>query len=291
MIYGYVRVSTHAQEDGSSLDAQRDIISRWCEKELGGVPDRVFVDGGVSAWKYCLPERPGGLELYRHLKKGDVVVVTAIDRAFRNARDALNCAHDWDKLGVDYQFTQLGKAEGFVKELMITMLAIVAKMESNRKSERQKESIRYLHSVGRYHTGNPPKGTKIVKRNIKGGKKGSYLVICKKSLTKAAKIKFLNRVRGWTQEQIAMTITRWIDPSWTPTKLRMTRGWPFNQSQVSYWMTVPENLKEKHPSHYEEASQFMEAKLAELARDNYMIDHKPPKLINLKSFDYEPVKL
>ena len=71
MLVGYARVSTSGQD----LAAQRDGIH-----SLGVDPENVHVDHGMTGTNR---ERPGLREALAAVRKGDVLVVTKLDRLAR----------------------------------------------------------------------------------------------------------------------------------------------------------------------------------------------------------------
>lgn len=89
--YGYIRVSTGDQADGGvSLPAQQEIIQQEYWKLHAKTPFdsfRVFCDAGVSAFTKNLKARPEGSQLIASCKPEDCVIITRLDRAFRNAGD------------------------------------------------------------------------------------------------------------------------------------------------------------------------------------------------------------
>jgi hypothetical protein len=92
--YAYIRVS-HAEqvESGLSLTAQeQDCRNYWANRlQPKGVEwARLIADEAVSAFKHPLATRKGGRELIGSLHRGDHVIMTRFDRAFRNMRDFLN---------------------------------------------------------------------------------------------------------------------------------------------------------------------------------------------------------
>jgi DNA invertase Pin-like site-specific DNA recombinase len=75
MIYGYARVST----DGQSVDAQvKQLRAAGCEKIF-----RETASGARS-------DRAGLRRALDHIGKGDVLIVTRLDRRARSTRDLLN---------------------------------------------------------------------------------------------------------------------------------------------------------------------------------------------------------
>ena len=84
---GYVRVSTEEQVDGRSLDAQRNEIERYCERE-GFTLVGFYADEGVSAHTDKIDKRPQMAALLREAERRsfDVVLVHTLDRWARNIR-------------------------------------------------------------------------------------------------------------------------------------------------------------------------------------------------------------
>ncbi len=76
---GYIRVSTDKQEN--SPETQAKILRDWAAK-LGHPIDLVY-DKHISAAKMDFEKRPGGRELLRRLRPGDVMVAVRLDRLFR----------------------------------------------------------------------------------------------------------------------------------------------------------------------------------------------------------------
>jgi DNA invertase Pin-like site-specific DNA recombinase len=136
--YGYTRVSTAAQTDGTSLDEQRkrtEGVAQVCGLQL----ERVFSDEAVSG-SVALDDRPAGRELVKVLRAGDTVVVAKLDRAFRDASDALTRADAWKRAGVKLILCDLGcdpvnNGSG-VSRMMFGMLALFAEFERARIAER-----------------------------------------------------------------------------------------------------------------------------------------------------------
>lgn len=87
---GYCRVSTDEQVvDGFSLDTQEREIKEYCKNNNIELL-RVYVDSGVSAFKFPLCERPEGKFVFEHLVNSDVDCIVSIsnDRMFRQVGDA-----------------------------------------------------------------------------------------------------------------------------------------------------------------------------------------------------------
>jgi DNA invertase Pin-like site-specific DNA recombinase len=80
---GYVRVSTRKQEAGVSLDTQRDAMREYAAEHAQTLTLYEDVESGRNV------NRPAYLRLLSDLRPGDVVLVWKLDRAGRNAEEAL----------------------------------------------------------------------------------------------------------------------------------------------------------------------------------------------------------
>jgi DNA invertase Pin-like site-specific DNA recombinase len=116
MIYGYARVST----DGQSLAAQdAQLHAAGCAKIYAEK-----ISGARS-------DRPELAHALRTLKKGDVLVVTRLDRLARSTRDLLNTLDEIAKRGAGFKslhdtWADTTSAHG---RLMVTILAGLAEFE------------------------------------------------------------------------------------------------------------------------------------------------------------------
>jgi DNA invertase Pin-like site-specific DNA recombinase len=162
--YGYLRVSTaeQAADDRSSLEAQRRKIEAVAQlADL--ILDRVFEEPGVSGGK-PLAERPSGSELTRILMKGDTLIVAKLDRAFRNAADALAMAEQWKRRGIDLIIADMGSepvTHNGVSKMFFGMLALVAEFERERIKERLAEGRSGKKAKGGHVGGTAPFGYRV----------------------------------------------------------------------------------------------------------------------------------
>ena len=160
-VYGYVRVSTteQAADDRSSLDTQRRKIT--AAAELAGVAlDEFIEEPGVSGSK-PLADRPEGGPLLARLVKGDVLIVAKLDRAFRNASDALATAERLKASKVDLIIADMGSeavTQNGVSRMFFGMLALVAEFERERIRERSAEGREAKRLAGGHIGGSTPFG-------------------------------------------------------------------------------------------------------------------------------------
>jgi len=135
----YVRVST----DDQTTEAQRHAISqRFHVSEW-------FSDEATSGATKAM-QREGFKALHAYARKGDTVVVAAIDRLGRDTIDVLETVEALKAKGV----TVVSMREGFdlsspVGKAMLTMLAAVAELERANIKARQMAGIEQARALGK----------------------------------------------------------------------------------------------------------------------------------------------
>jgi DNA invertase Pin-like site-specific DNA recombinase len=160
-VYGYIRVSTTEQagDDRTSLDTQRHKIS--AAAELSGVSvDQFIEEPGVSG-SLPMAARPEGGPLLDRLAKGDVLICAKLDRAFRNAADALATAERLKARKVDLIVADMGSepvTQNGVSRMFFGMLALVAEFERDRIKERSAEGRTAKRRDGGHIGGSAPFG-------------------------------------------------------------------------------------------------------------------------------------
>ena len=162
-VFGYSRVSTLEQaDDGASLAAQEQQITGYALMK-GWPSPTVFFDRAVSG-SVPLAERPEGQRLLAAAGKGDAIVTTKLDRAFRSASDALHVMEALKARGVSLHMIDLGGdvTGNGISKMVFTILAAVAEAERERIRERIKDAKRYLTSQGIFSGGKRPFGFAIV---------------------------------------------------------------------------------------------------------------------------------
>jgi len=136
MKFGYARVSTSEQ----SLENQISNLKKsGCEK--------IFTD--IVSGKR--ESKPGFSEMVSHLREGDVVVVTSIDRMGRSTRHLLRMLETWQNDGVNLQVLSMDLDTRTTSgKLMFTILAALAESERNLIVERTKKGLEGARSRGRF---------------------------------------------------------------------------------------------------------------------------------------------
>lgn len=143
-VISYLRVSTADQ----SIENQRALISK------SYAIDDEFTDEAVSG-ATTAASRNGWQECLRYLRKGDVLVVVAIDRLGRSAVDVLSTVEQLQARGVSI----VSLREGFdlstpVGKMMLTMMAGFAQMERSVMAERREAGMARARAEGK-HMGRP----------------------------------------------------------------------------------------------------------------------------------------
>lgn len=138
-VIGYLRVSTGDQ----SVEAQRHSISQT------HIVDEWFSDEGVSGAIKAL-ERPGFGELFKFVRKGDTLIVPAVDRLGRDTIDVLTTVEALLNKGLSV----VSLREGFdlstpMGKAMLTMLAAVAELERSNIKARQMAGIARAKAEGK----------------------------------------------------------------------------------------------------------------------------------------------
>ena len=164
----YDRVSTELQvENGLSLDTQRELLTDYALSHGYEIVD-YYADEGITARKK-LQNRRDFQRLLNDVQhdKIDLVLVTKLDRWFRNVRDYHNTQAileehhcNWKTILEDYDTST---ADG---QLKINIMLAVAQNESDRTSERIKVVFEHKRRNGEHITGKPPFGYMAVNKKL-----------------------------------------------------------------------------------------------------------------------------
>lgn len=145
MIHGYARVSTDGQSVAAQVSALQDAGAAkvWRETASGAQTDRAQLRRAVTA-----------------LDKGDVLMVTRLDRLARSTRDLLNTMAQITGKGAGFRSLADTWADTTTSHgrLMLTMLAGLAEFERELIRARTTEGRKRAKERGQ-HMGRPPKLT------------------------------------------------------------------------------------------------------------------------------------
>lgn len=151
----YIRVSTEEQHiNGLSLPAQKKVLTEYAESN-GYIIVDYYADEGISARK-SMKYRKDLLRLLDDVKRDkiDMILVTKLDRWFRNIKDyniteeILQAHHCyWKTIFENYDSST---ANG---QMVINIMLSVNQAECDRTSERIKAVLNYKRSIGEVTSG------------------------------------------------------------------------------------------------------------------------------------------
>ena len=141
MIYGYLRVSTEAQD----LASQKVGIDSYCEKN--NITISQWVEEKVSGVKEIKSRRLGFLQ--SRLRKGDILIVSEISRLGRSSLMILSLVEKLFKRGVTMIFIKQGltldaneaNLQSMMSKMFVCFSALYAEMERELMKGRVKEGI------------------------------------------------------------------------------------------------------------------------------------------------------
>jgi DNA invertase Pin-like site-specific DNA recombinase len=155
----YVRISVD-RDNETSTETQEERVRAYCTAHGWQIVD-VVVEPGRSAYKSSRSTRPGFRRVMGLVSTGaaDVLVVWKLDRIARNTIDTLQLVEELS--GYDARLVSV--TEHFDTstpsgEMTLTVLAALAKMESDTKSERVEAWQDHRRSTGATPTGHRPFG-------------------------------------------------------------------------------------------------------------------------------------
>src|SRR5208282_1591755 len=167
MILGYCRVSTveQAADNRTSLDEQERIIRGIAMvRGIDKMDVTIYKDPGISG-AVPLRFRPEGKKLLDEMKEGDVVVASKLDRMFRAASDALQCAERMKEAGVQLILVDMGAdpvtGNGMAK-CFFTMAAAFAELERSTIAERMANGKAAKKAKGGHTGGEAAYGLRII---------------------------------------------------------------------------------------------------------------------------------
>jgi DNA invertase Pin-like site-specific DNA recombinase len=146
-LIGYARVSTKQQ---STDRQQADLLAAGVRR------DDLYVDHGVSGAQASRPQFNRALEA---LIDGDTLVITTLDRLGRSTQNMLAFADELRKRGAGLRVLNLGGGDVDTStpmgSMLFTIMAALAQMEHEIKSERVTDSISKRRAAGQNLGGRP----------------------------------------------------------------------------------------------------------------------------------------
>lgn len=159
----YVRVSTEMQVDGFSLDAQKNTLKRFAERE-GMIIKEIYEDAGKSG--KSIEGRPAFRKLLNDIENGleiDFVLVYKLSRFGRNAADILTSL----ELIQSYDINLIATEEGIDSsqtsgKLLISVLSAVSEIERENILEQTMNGRKEKARQGGWNGGFAPYGYTLV---------------------------------------------------------------------------------------------------------------------------------
>ena len=149
-VHSYLRVST--SDRGQTVENQRHAIIAGTNYKT----DFWWADEGVSG-SIPAKQRPAFSMMLASVKKGDICIVTALDRLGRDAEDILNTVNTFERMGVGVCILALGSTDitSVMGKAFVVMLSGLAEMERNAIKERTLNAMARVKSDGIF-VGRPP---------------------------------------------------------------------------------------------------------------------------------------
>lgn len=149
MKFGYIRVSTRKQaRDGNSLEAQRDALT-------AAGAEKIYTD----AFTGTKMERPEWDKLRAQLRRGDVLIVTKLDRLARSVSQASGLITEIIDEGITINVLNLGiLSNDSVNTLLRNVLLSFAQFERDMIVQRTQEGKAVARATDPdFREGRPPK--------------------------------------------------------------------------------------------------------------------------------------
>jgi len=153
-VAAYARVSTLMEEQEESYETQRkyyeDLIQKNPEWEFAGV----YADKGITGTSAV--KRPDFMRMIEaaHRREIDIILCKSISRFSRNVLDTQRYVHELKSIQVEVRFEKEGiSSYDTSADLIFSVLANAAEMESRSISENVKWGIRKRQEAGTYRVG------------------------------------------------------------------------------------------------------------------------------------------
>jgi putative DNA-invertase from lambdoid prophage Rac len=162
IVHAYTRVSSIEQADGGySLGQQEHLLTLHAKLRYPDREFRLWTDAGVSG-SIPLANRRAGGGLVAALRAGDILIVSRLDRIFRNMLDALNQVERFTKHEIAFIALDLGEGPigqiDSAEQLRFHLLSAAAEFERSRVRERLTDSLEARRCAGKPLGSNAPFG-------------------------------------------------------------------------------------------------------------------------------------
>ena len=197
-VSAYCRVSTEEESQGSSYETQRDFFENEIRSHPGWMLAGVYGDYARTGTQ--VEGRTGFQKMMRRAEQGciDYIIAKSISRFSRSTSDTLFSLRELSSLGVGVYFIEQGlDTLGGYGDLILSLLATIAEMESESISENVKTTL----------TGMNAKGTPLQRASYGYAKDGKEWVI---NPTEALRVKlaYLMAANGYAFSEIATRLNQ-----------------------------------------------------------------------------------
>lgn len=148
VIYGYARVSTKGQaRDGNSLEAQtKELLSNGASEVIS------------DAYTGSVMDRPELERLLKRLKKGDILMVTKLDRIARSLTQGIELINGLIERGIRVHVLNMGVMDNSpTGQLIRNVMLAFAEFERNMIMQRTREGKQIARTKEGYREGRPKK--------------------------------------------------------------------------------------------------------------------------------------
>ncbi len=153
----YLRVSTHKQVDGASLETQQFLCQEWASRN-NVLVEKIYHDDGVSAKTLDRPAMKEMLSDFEASRNQISYLITyQTDRLTRSAVDFFALRAKLSLLGVEYKNINSSLDENLNDELVQSLEAVIANHDNRLKSARVKENMKRQAKEG-YRMSKAPLG-------------------------------------------------------------------------------------------------------------------------------------
>ena len=145
--------------------------------------------------------------MFSNLQRGDVLIFSKLDRAFRNTRNALNTLHELKGRGVSIHFIDLGGdvTNDGIGSVIFTILSAFATFERERIATRIREVKQTQKSEGKFLGGFTRFGFAVIGEKLE--KDPAQQVIIKQMKVMRRRGMSLRRISKWLDRTHGVTMS------------------------------------------------------------------------------------
>lgn len=224
-VFAYCRASTKKQVE--SPETQKEMIQKYAVfHNLGDVT--FFVDLATSG-KIAWEDRDAGKALTGQIRKGDHVIITKLDRAFRRLADCVVMLEKFEAMGVKlHVVNMLGGAIDLSSPMgrfLIHILAAFAELERAFISERTKDGLAKRKHDRVAHTRFPGYGKRWEKQWVNGK-------LAKVAVPDVDERAVMKRILQWRTQAEPLSWQEIADHLTSTLKIKTRDGFLWNTNRV-----------------------------------------------------------